>query len=416
MLSRSGEAPKARHVSANRLLLKRSNETPAIRKLAATVTALLSATALSSCAAIYDPYVSMTKTLPTAPSFDQAVAEARLKASDFDEKLGQLEKYNFGTGALLFGSSIVGLGFALFGAHTDAIVGAGLAGGTAAGSRSFLPIEQRKLAYASGSAAIDCAITAFSLNAGVPVPGAGSIVPIGGSSSRSQAGSGPLIQALDALEAIDLTTPVVVRSTTTGGSTNTTNAEFASAITALDDASQTAAVQRVGVAAAVSKDSMEDLERSVQELERGQRTLLGTMDAALNTRGQGLVAATAAIVHSVNAQIIEARLDPNAALSEVRSNSLSLTESAREHAKKLRDQGNEAADDGQDAAADSKKAAVLGQANRDSNAENAGEEAEAVAMEQTKKANDVARLAQQILEMVKTSSACAFGPTEPDND
>ena len=134
------------------------------RTAARPMMAALASVALCSCAVISDPYIAPSPTDPPIdPSFDAATDYAFSKANEMNEKLKELESYDFATGSIIFASGIAGIGFGAYGAHADALIGAGLAGSTAYGARSYLPIQDRKIIYETGSSAITCAITALSL-------------------------------------------------------------------------------------------------------------------------------------------------------------------------------------------------------------------------------------------------------------
>ena len=391
----------------------------------------LSAVTLCSCSALYDPYVSMGTGISPSPSYEDAVGEARAKQAAFDEKLGELEKYDFGTGALLFGSGLAGLGLAAFSASSDALIGASLGVGAAAGARTFLPIQDRKLAYASGSAAIDCALTAFSLNVGgLAGSGAGTgVTPQGARTgptiSATQARqarqlTGPLVGAVNQLASINLLTPPPsVFAVAEGTAMQRAGAQTMSLMTvtqALSEQSRKARTQPVIATTAVATSRNAKLQASIRKVDRDQRNLIATFDSAVDSRGPALLAATAAIVHTVNAQLIAARLDPDGALEALQNRSAAFTKGVTEQAAELHNSAGDSSDDGQETTEAALDAEAVAESETNTEAARVAAVAAAMAEDTTNKANEVARLAQQIHEMVQQSAACAFGPGRPPED
>ena len=118
---------------------------------------------LSSCA-VTDPYVMPDSSSVSMEDFAKAEEYASGKADKLDDKLRGLHTYELATGSVLFVSTLVGMGMAAYGANPDALIGAGLAGGTAYGATDLLPIQDRKAIYEQGASTIRCAISALRPN------------------------------------------------------------------------------------------------------------------------------------------------------------------------------------------------------------------------------------------------------------
>ncbi|MDF1791214.1 MAG: hypothetical protein P1U88_04845 [Thalassobaculaceae bacterium] len=140
-----------------------------VKRLVAGAAALT----LGACSAITNPYVIPGDELPAEPTFVDALDYAREKRKEMSERLVGLDQYETATGTIAFGSGIAALAFGIFRSHTDALLGAGLVGGSAYGASSLLPIADRKEIYAKGVAAISCAIRTGTLASDTSTGGGG---------------------------------------------------------------------------------------------------------------------------------------------------------------------------------------------------------------------------------------------------
>lgn len=389
-------------------------------------TIALSTLALCACSAITDPYISMGTEIPATPSFEEAVTFARKQGVLLDNKLAEVEQYDVATGSFLFGTGLAALGFGAYGAHPDKLIGATIASGTAAGTRTFLPIQDRKLAYASGSAAIDCAITAFSLNAGAaPAEDGGSTSQNSRSSTaKVKEGSGQASEPIGPLWG-------VLKKLKATGLAASRPGNFSVAMRALEARSPVPMARSLVAATAIASSSKKKLANSIRQAERARSRLISSTESAISAQAPGLIAATAAIVHTVNAQIIAARIDPEGALKTLREHAKALTRETLTDAKELRNEAGiveEESGETADAVNDTIEVAQQERvAAMSSNAGSAGTfaattataaaAASTAAATEVKEANDkmvtaseVARLAQRIHAMVAQSAACAFGP------
>lgn len=379
-LSGSGQAgpvnPARRHIPMPPAVLRR------------TVT-LLSLVVLCSCTAITDPYVTIDVTANPTPKFSQAVEEARKVSKAFHERLTGLEQYDVSTGALMFGAGLAALGFAAFDAHHDNVIGAGLGAATVAGTRSFFPVQDRKAAYATGSAAIECAIAAFSLN----VDDAGT--------------TGPLVRAKTSLD--EVVFPDITGERSLGARIQTLRSQSFATTSNTVIATMSAAGSQAA-----------RLVRSMNRTDQNRTRLVSTVQGLIDSRGQGLMAATAGIVTAVNAQILTARIDPEAAIKIVRDQFSKYTDETQKAGDETRKSAEDTKLDGQETA----QALLVAQAARQFAIESrtldkdtqpvidmgdAANGIEFMATEAEGGANDVSRLAQQIMKMVKQAAACAIG-------
>lgn len=130
-----------------------------LRRLIAGTTIL----SLSACSAITHPYVIQGDDLTINPTLTEALEYAKDKRKKLQDRLIDLDQYETTTGAVAFGSAISALAFGIFRSHTDAVLGAGLVGGSAYGARSFVPTAARKTIYAKGAEAVSCAIRVTAL-------------------------------------------------------------------------------------------------------------------------------------------------------------------------------------------------------------------------------------------------------------
>lgn len=364
----------------------------AIRRIVAG-TALLS---VSACSAITDPYVGMSGA-PVAPTFDEAVEFARDKSGEMESKLAELEQWDVSTGTLIFGSGLSALAFAAFGSHPDAILGAGLAGGAGYGARSFLPIQDRKVAYSTGATAIECAITAIGL--GVPVEEEGDpIAPAGFGSGQSN----PILRAVDDLETAAQRAPA-----------------FAMALEDPEASVAVATVERSSAAPIVAQTARLQAQRellmeAVDTTRRAALRLASSTRSALDMRGPRLIAATGAVVDQVRTQLMAARVDPDAALEALRSKAgIELpaaqddAETVQEGAMAVERQSTkvQAAVEGLE-----QRSVEIGGSDLSRNAVSIlAQRSQETAAEEVEQANEMAAAAVQILKLIELGTECLGG-------
>ena len=297
------------------------------RRVSHFVMAAVFSVFLCSCSAVLDPYITPTGTEPsgTAPdgsSFSVAVSYARGTVKMMEDRLGQLEHYDVGTGLLMSASGVVGLGFAAFGAHSDALVGAGLAGGTAFGARSFLPIQDRKMIYAKGASAITCAISALSFSLPHNVTNA---LPNTLSEARA-----PVSVALLSMQKL-----------IPEGSGAAQSDSFQTAMSAFSligsnrIAGNIEAAPSLSMGARLAVKQIGALQRSELRAVTLAQKFTAEATSTIEARGERLIAATEAIRQAVNVQLIEARADPDAAMAALQTKSEEHTKSLRESYEKL---------------------------------------------------------------------------------
>ncbi len=319
------------------------------RRTATFLMVAASSAVLCSCSAIRDPYIIPGYTAPVgetsipiqkgAPvTFEEATEYARENASLMEKQLKELEHYDLGTGLTILASGVVGLGLTTFGAHADALLGSSLVSGAVFGARSYLPIQDRKIIYASGASAITCAITALSF-------GVLDSEDSEDSEGDSQKPLSPVRNALDQITKF-VSDPNAPRP----------------------EESQTITLAKNFV---VEVQSM------------------------IHARGDRLVAATEAIRHIVNAQLIKARVDPDAALETLRTESEAHANSLREHSKKLQDAAREASDE----------AKTMAQNDDETNAVNKLRLL-ANKIDEIDEINKIIANAEKVLEIIGARSAC----------
>ena len=379
----------------------------------------VSSAVLCSCSAIVDPYIIPTETgtndaIPVSSSFKDAVDYARHTAKKMEERLSELEHYDIGTGLLISASGLTGLGLAAFGAHSDALVGAGLAGGAAFGARSYLPIQDRKVIYARGANAITCAITALSF--GLPKDATNAIP---NSVSLSTA---PASAAL-----------VDMRNLVSKGFVEL-SVGLANPKDALSPIIQMEGVPSLSMGARLAVKRIDALERSRERTKKLAQKFTAEAESVINARGEKLVAATEAIRHVVNAQLIEARVDPDAAMEALQTKSEEHANSLRESYEKLHDAAQGTKDEaeatvslGEEVEAE---AQILGRVNKAlsalggetysaenaiTDATNAEAALAAAGKEITAQIDDMIFNAAQIFEIVGLKSTCA-NPSRKNSD
>ncbi len=364
----------------------------------------LMAGALCSCTALTDPYVVMGTDVPATPGFEEAARFARDKAAEFDSRAADLARLDLGTGSLIFGSAIAGLGFAAFGAHSDAIIGAGLAGGAGAGARSFAPISTRIDAYKMGSSALHCAVTTIALGLSSDAKGR-----TGDPSSGTVFRVGPAVDGDDG-DPLRGYLQQLSRSRNATGRSRLSGDPGATGLKARADAMQADAARsgRVGLVADLAdvKAELRLLDRATRRVDAAARDLESATAAALDTRGQRLMGATGAIIAAVTDQISAARLDPDAAVKALRSGSAAMAKEIREAAAELKAAAAEAeaqTEKTDDALSDA-KAEGMG-----AGAAGVEGEVDALAGEVAGQAAEVSRvalIAETIRELVSLSTRC----------
>ncbi|WP_028466974.1 hypothetical protein [Nisaea denitrificans] len=288
--------------------------------LASRLTVGVAAVAISGCSAIYDPYVKTGEDEPVSPSYAEAVEYAKKKRAEFTKRRDELDRYETSTGALIFGSGLAGLAFAAFGAHTDAILGAGLAGGTAYGAQAFLPTEKRKSIYGNGAKAVTCAIKATSIGLG-EAPASDDTLASRNLSNTSGISLNTYLNELSNL------------SDSTLGSRRAAVTVMPSAAPLMRaaPADQPSLVMR----SALFEAQTRLLDRSLNKTRSRVRELVATTNALMVNRGKRLMEATDDVITAIAEQLDKARVDPEAALKAMRDNSLSLVKDAKANSEKI---------------------------------------------------------------------------------
>jgi len=362
-----------------------------VRRAATRTLTAATILAAAACSAITDPYIDMAGA-PTSPTFDGAVDFARGKAAEMDGKLRSLEQWDVATGSVIFGSGLVGLGLVAFGAHSDAILGAGLGAGAGYGARSFLPLQDRKVAYSSGSSAIECAITAIAL--GQPeAAGAGS--PFASIMGVPTTRAAPLSDAVGELRTL-------VRGSGSSGARSLASTPTPTAPAVAASTPATLVAQSAMVAA-----RRQLLAESVERTDDAAVRLIAATEAAIDLRGPRLIAATGVIVDQLRTQLLAAKVDPDAALDALRKRSSASSASTRAAAKEVKEAASGVAAEKQklDAAVNEleQKAAATGKGAPVASTiatvrSNAGAEVDRTAA--------IADRARRILELVKLGTEC----------
>lgn len=153
--------------------------------------ALVAAT-LSGCAIVHpridQPAFALNDTYATT------VTKANDAIKSMEKKQKVHEKYDFGTGLVLFTAGLSGTGFGLFGANRNFIIGSALVGGASLGARAAIPVSARVAIYEQGKAAIACSMAVTSLdsqsaNGGGGGAGAGGAGLAGASAMLNSAGA-----------------------------------------------------------------------------------------------------------------------------------------------------------------------------------------------------------------------------------
>lgn len=287
--------------------------------------------ALSGCAALQDPYVSMGTDVPYRATHEEAVSFARKKEQELTDRRDQLERYEVSTGALALGSGIAGLAFAAFGAHTDAILGAGLVGGGAYGAGAYIPSQKRKSIYTKGAKAIECAIKATSIgleDRGENRPGDGGYgVPKSLREDAQREGDGRSLDSyLAELNAL------------TGG--EGAAARKSETLMTQPSPLMKSAARSPGPLvrrAAVYDAQATLLDQSLVKARAAGRELAATVNALTVDRGNRLITATSDVLAAVSDQLDATRVDPDAALKAMRDGSLALVDQSKKANKKVQD-------------------------------------------------------------------------------
>jgi hypothetical protein len=120
---------------------------------------------LTACALIeprveFDPSVVQ---FGEGAKFSAAQESAAQLRGELSSKIADHERFEFWTGAGLFGLGIAGLAVGVYDGSKDLLLGIGLAGATVGGSRIFIPSQQRRAIYSDGQLAITCVMTALSI-------------------------------------------------------------------------------------------------------------------------------------------------------------------------------------------------------------------------------------------------------------
>jgi methyl-accepting chemotaxis protein len=364
--------------------------------LASRLTVGVAAVAISGCSAIYDPYVKMGEDEPVSPSYAEAVEYAKKKRAEFTKRRDELDRYETSTGALIFGSGLAGLAFAAFGAHTDAILGAGLAGGTAYGAQAFLPTEKRKSIYGNGAKAITCAIKATSIGLGEAPADDNALAP----------------RSLSSTGGISLNTYLTTLTDLSGSSLgsglvaprSSTMMPSAAPVMRAAPADQPSLVMR----SALFEAQTRLLDRSLSNTRSRVRELVATTNALMVNRGKRLMEATDDVITAIAEQIDKARVDPEAALKAMRDNSLSLVKDAKAESEKISQavaQTKETVEDTNDALTDTgTEAARLGIAS--SALTSAVRDAARLTDEKLTEANEIANASTGLQKIIDDQTSC----------
>jgi hypothetical protein len=387
---------------------------------------------LCSCTAITNPYVTLGENAPVTPSFYEAVKFAQKKAKEFDDRADDLAQFDLITGGSIFASAIAGLGFAAFGAHTDTILGAGLAAGTSSGARSFIPYSQRVEAYKMGSGALHCAVTAIGLGVSIPSepPSAGDPQKKAPSkpskkhdvsnpsktasaedpqkkAPRSKEQSHDLLrQYLDELTQADSPQALSVRS---GGRSNTV--ELMPMAEVMTRNAVRAGDSRLIADTADVKAEIRQFNRATLKVQAAVDNLKAVTTAAADNRGQRLMGATKVVIIAVADQITAARLNPDAAVDQLKIQSTAMAKQIREAAialEKAAAELKEKQEDTTETIDDTVAEAAKG------NMANVSSDASTLKASVEQTGNEVAELsavAKKILSLVDLSTAC-FGKSE----
>jgi hypothetical protein len=151
------------------------------------------------------------------------------------------------------------------------------------------------------------------------------------------------------------------------------------------------------------------LTESVDRTEEAAARLLAATETAIELRGPRLISATAAILDEVRAQLLAARVDPDAALDALRQKSTASVTGIRTAAKEVTDAAGNTAE--------IKKAteASMGQAT-DAGAPAAVTAAGATATAAENRTAKLAANAQRILDLVKLGTQCLGGKAPAESD
>lgn len=384
------------------------------RPLASCLLAGVAVVALSGCAALNDPYVDMGTEVDYRPSHENAVTFARSKAKELTDRRDQLERYEVSTGALALGSGIAGLAFAAFGAHSDAILGAGLVGGSAYGAGAFMPSQKRKTIYTNGAKAIECAIKATSIGLEDRVEPEESKqddadAQASESTARSAAtarGSQGSARSLDAY---------LNRLRELTGEDKTARARIETAplspLAAAPRIETTARSSRAVVRQAVIFDKQSArADLSLSEARSALVELTASVNALMLDRGTRLMGALSDVLAAVSDQLDATRVDPDAALKAMREGSFAVVEKSKKTNEQL-----------QNATADAQEASVEGNlALAEAQSENSaldGADSAAAAMEaKAEEARIISTTAANVLEIVQDQTNCLRELSGDDDD
>jgi hypothetical protein len=368
------------------------------------------ALAVSGCA-IVEPYVPMPEVSNQSMNFSEARVVAQKQSAAFAGKLQDLEYFDLATGTFLVGTGIAALAFGIYNAHEDAIFGAALAGGTATAGRAFLPIQDRKEIYQSGTQAISCAIASISLGepetsgntGGSPEParimGQPAAAITGSAAPASLRQAAARLKSLSGKTIAGLQSRAGLNANTNAGNVTTSAIEFRSAVlTATDPVAKYSGVL-AGNRIAIMNSRFADAQSAARDLS-------AAVDQALDTRSQRLLMATDAIVAAVNKKLVAARITPEDSLQAAVSNFTKTNDDIRSIAKSLTEKAKEAQEKGEDAQEAIMSAGAAG-ANTPLAAKAVEQQAEIV--EKEKIAEDLSDTSSYVLSLIGTSDTCLNG-------
>lgn len=372
------------------------------RPLASCLLAGVAVVALSGCAALNDPYVDMGTEVDYRPSHENAVTFARKKAKELTDRRDQLERYEVSTGALALGSGIAGLAFAAFGAHSDAILGAGLVGGSAYGAGAFMPSQKRKTIYTNGAKAIECAIKATSIGLEDRVEPEESTARTAATARGSQGSARSLDAYLNRLR--ELT-----------GEDKTARARIETAplspLAAAPRIETTARSSRAVVRQAVIFDKQSArADLSLSEARSALVDLTASVNALMLDRGTRLMGALSDVLAAVSDQLDATRVDPDAALKAMREGSFAVVEKS----KKTNEQLQTATADAQEASVEANLA--LAEAQSENSALDGADSAAAAMEAKAEEARILSTTAANVLEIVQDQTNCLRELSGDDDD
>jgi len=332
-------------------------------------------------------------------SYDDVVKIARNTESDMQQRVSDLDDFDFWSGAGLLTAGIAGTAIGVYGGSQNSAIAVALAGGTILGARAYVPTTVRRAIYTQGIAAIECSIVATQLGSPIPLP------------SNSPNGN-PANISTDTQSAVGQ--PASSGSAGLAG----VSASLAGSLTQNSSVSgslasaQVQLIQPAGPLSAVgalASVKAAELAAAVQQTNDTVNTAIAAAQAAETNGPQRLMGAVVAVAIAVNSQLAENSLNPTQALTAAEQGVVSLKKNAADAASQALAAVNKQQQTAQDTASVAKQTADAAETQQQPALQSAAANLQATAQNAQDIATQIKPILTQILTSVNVPTSCFGG-------